>query len=116
MDKIFIRDLRVHGILGVYDWERDQPREIMLNLVIFTDTTEAARTDELNDCVDYDALTQRITTLVKQSQRQTVEALAADVAALCLGTRLVAGVRVRVDKPGALQDARTVGVEIERWA
>ena len=115
MDKIIIKDLRARGILGVYDWERDQPREIVINLVIFTDTAAAARSDALRDCVDYDALAQRITALVERSRRQTVEALAADIAALCLETPLVQGVQVRVEKPGAVNNARFAGVEMERW-
>ena len=115
MDQIFIRNLRARGILGVYDWEREQPRDILLTLTLFTDTTKAAQSDDLSDCVDYDALARRVTALVENARRQTVEALAADVAALCLKTPLVQGVRVRVEKPGAVANAQSVGVEIERW-
>jgi dihydroneopterin aldolase/D-erythro-7,8-dihydroneopterin triphosphate epimerase len=115
MDKIIIKDLHARGILGVYDWERGQPREIVLNLVIFTDTAAAARSDTLRDCVDYDALARQITALVERSRRQTVEALSADIAALCLEMPLVQGVQVRVEKPGAVDNARSAGVAVERW-
>ncbi|MCJ7585201.1 MAG: dihydroneopterin aldolase [Anaerolineales bacterium] len=121
MDSIFIRDLRVRGILGVHDWERQQPREILINVTLFTDTRRAAETDDLADCVDYSQTAQKIRALVAPqtagaggAERFTVEALAEDIANLCLSQPGVQKVTVRVEKPGAVEGAESVGVEIER--
>jgi FolB domain-containing protein len=114
MDKVFIRDLRIQGILGVFDRERETPREIVVNVTVFTDTRPAAQSDDIGDCVDYDLLAKNIRALVESARRFTVEALAEDIASLCLGSLQVRKVCVRVDKPGAVTGAESVGVEIER--
>ncbi|MDP3186784.1 MAG: dihydroneopterin aldolase [Anaerolineales bacterium] len=121
MDKIFIRDLRVRGILGVNDWEREQPREILINVELFTDTRRAAQSDDLADCVDYSLMAQKIHALVApqtagagSAARFTVEALAEDIASLCLSQPKVQKVAVRVEKPGAMEGSASVGVEIIR--
>ena len=114
LDKVFINNLRVKGILGVYEQERYQTREILLNLTIFTDTRRGARTDHIRDCVDYDQTAQEIRALVEGAKRFTVEALAEDIACLCLNKPEVRKVIVRVEKPGAVAGADSVGVEIVR--
>lgn len=115
MDKILIRGLVAHGILGVEDYERITPRDIMIDLNIYTDTRLAGASDRVEDSVDYSRLSSLVKELAETAQRGTVEALAEDIANLCLGQRGVQGVRVRVGKPGAVSFVETVGVEIERW-
>jgi FolB domain-containing protein len=114
MDKVIIKDLLVKGILGIHEWERTKPRDILLNLTLFTDTRKAARTDNIADCVDYSAMAKRIRAHVENAARMTVEALANDLAELCLTEPKVRKVIVRVEKPGAVPEAVSVGVEIER--
>ena len=114
MDKVIIKDLLVKGILGIHEWERTKPREILLNITLFTDTRKAARTDNIADCVDYSAMAKKIRAHVENAARMTVEALANDVAELCLTEKEVRKVIVRVEKPGAVAEAASVGVEIER--
>jgi FolB domain-containing protein len=114
MDKVFIKDLRVQGILGIHDWERVTPREIILNITLYTDTRRAARSDKLSDCVDYSTMAKKIRAHAECAARMTVEALAYDLAELCLSEPKVRKVIVRVDKPGAVTDAASVGVEVER--
>ncbi len=114
MDKIIIKDLRVRGILGIHDWERTTPREIVINVIVYADTRRAARTDEIADCVDYSALAKKIRAHAESAARRTVEALANDLAELCLQEPKVKKVVVRVEKPGAVPEAASVGVEIER--
>lgn len=114
MDKIFIKDLRVRGILGIHDWERVTPREIVINVTVYTDTRRAARTDSISDCVDYSALAKKIRTHAESAARMTVEALANDLAEICLQEPKVRKAVVRVDKPGAVPEAASVGVELER--
>ncbi len=60
MDKIFIKDLLVRGIIGVHDWEREKPQDILINVTAFADTHRAAETDNIADCVDYSALAKKI--------------------------------------------------------
>jgi len=114
MDKILIKDLHLQGIIGVNDQEREKPQEILVNVVAFTDTSHAAQTDDLKDCVDYSLLVKEIRALVEAARRFTVEALAEDIANLCLRRSGVQKVAVRVEKPGAVTGADSVGVEIER--
>jgi len=114
MDKVIIKDLRVTGILGIHDRERTTPREIILNITLFTDTRRAMRTDAISDCVDYSVMAKKIRAHVENAARMTVEALANDLAELCLQEPKVQKVLVRVDKPGAVEEAESVAVEIGR--
>jgi FolB domain-containing protein len=114
MDKVLIEDLRAQGILGVNAWERTIPREIVINVTLFTPPRPAARPDSMAGCVDYSQVAEEIRALVEAAQRFTVEALAEDIAELCLKRPNVRKVTVKVEKPGAVKEARAVGVEIER--
>lgn len=115
-DRIEIRDLLVRGILGTNDWERENQQDILIQLTLFTDLSRAGATDSIDDTVNYRTVTKEVIAHVEASARFTIEALAADLAAVCLRHRGVRRVRVRVEKPGALRFARSVGVEIEREA
>jgi FolB domain-containing protein len=114
MDKILINNLRVQGILGVNDWERDKPREILINVILFTDTKTASYSDKVSDSVDYSYVVKEIRSLAEEAHRFTVEALAEDIANLCLSKPSVQSVAVRVEKPGAIIGVDSVGVEIKR--
>ncbi|MEB2334743.1 MAG: dihydroneopterin aldolase [Anaerolineaceae bacterium] len=114
MDKIIIKDLLVRGIIGINDWERRRAQNILINIVIFTDTRRAAETDHINDCVDYSKMSKKVMAHAESAQRLTVEALANDLAKLCLEDENAQKVVVRVEKPGAVRFAESVGVEIER--
>ena len=114
MDKVIIKDLVARGIIGVNDWERERPQDICINITAFTDTRSAAQSDDLHDCVDYRALAKRAREHAEAAKRFTVEALANDLAALCLEDPAVSRVIVRVEKPGAVRFSASVGVEIER--
>lgn len=114
MDKVIIKDLRARGIIGVNDGERNRPQDILINITLFTDTRRAAETDNINDCVNYSTISKKVLAHAETSKRFTVEALASDVAKLCLEENGVRKVIVRVEKPGAVRFAKSVGVEIER--
>jgi FolB domain-containing protein len=114
MDKVFIKDLLVRGIIGVNDWERKRAQDILINITVFTDTGRAAESDNIRDCVDYSALAKKIQAHAEAAARLTVEALANDLAKICLEQTNVMRVIVRVEKPGAVRFAKSVGVEIER--
>ncbi len=114
MDKVIIEDLLVRGIIGINQWEREQAQDILINITAFTDTRPAARSDKLEDCVDYRALAKQVRAHAETIKRFTVEALANDLAALCLQEKHVSKIIVRVEKPGAVRFSKSVGVEIER--
>ncbi len=113
-DRILIKDLLLRGIIGVNDWEREKRQDILINVTLFGDLRPAGESDEIADAVNYRTITKQIIQHVETSERFTVEALAADVARICLEAAGVGRVRVRLEKPGALRFAHSVGVEIER--
>lgn len=114
MDKVIIDRLHARGILGVYDHERKNRREILISLALDTDSRAAGQSDDLRDCVDYAELCAMIQELVGRAERRTIEALAEDIAASCLSRKGVLRAWVRVEKPGAVPGADAVGIEIER--
>jgi FolB domain-containing protein len=114
MDQVFITDLVARGILGINDSEREKPQEIRINLILFTDQRKAGKSDDIQDCINYRTVAKKVIAQAETARRFTVEALAADLALLCLEQTGVMKVRVRVEKPGAVRFAKSVGVEIER--
>lgn len=114
MDKVIIKDLLVRGIIGINDWERKRAQDILINITLFTDTHRAAETDHINDCVNYSTMSKRVQAHAESAERLTVEALANDLAKICLEDKGVQKVILRVEKPGAVRFAKSVGVEIER--
>jgi FolB domain-containing protein len=114
MDRILIKDLMLRCILGLSNEERREKQDVLINLVLWTDLTRAAVTDNIEDTVDYAALKKRIITLVEGSQFHLAETLADRIASLCLEPPAVQQVQVTLEKPTALRFAHSVGVEITR--
>lgn len=114
MDKIFITDLLIRGVIGITEKEREQPQDILVNVVILTDISKASKSDSVADSVNYRTVAKKILAHVEQIKRYTVEALAEDIAHLCLEELNTQSVTVRVEKPGAVRFSKSVGVEIER--
>ena len=114
MDKIIIRDLIARGIIGLNDWEREKAQEILINIELLVDLRRAGDSDDLQDSVSYSTIAKRVQAHAETAGRLTVESLANDLARICLDYPGVTGVRVRVEKPGAVRFTRSVGVEIER--
>jgi FolB domain-containing protein len=114
MDKIFIKDLVARGIIGINDWERENPQEILINITLYCDTRKAGEQDAIEHSVNYRTIAKKAQAHAETAARFTVEALAEDIARFCLDEPNVQKVMVRVEKPGAVRFARSVGVEIER--
>ena len=114
MDKVFIEDLLVRGVIGVTDRERSNPQDIICNIVLFTDISAGGQTDDIENCVNYRTVAKTVFSHVEKVARYTVEALATDIAGICLGFEGVKEVTVRVEKPGAVRFSKSVGVEIHR--
>ena len=114
MDKIIIKDLRAHGIIGLEEWERHQPQAILINIVMFTDIRQAAASDDIETSVNYATVAEQVKIHAENAARLTVEALATDLAEICLSQAHVHKVQVRVEKPDVIPYVGSVGVEIER--
>jgi len=114
MAAIYIRDLMLRCVIGVFPEERDVLQDVCLNLRLEADVSRAAQTDALEDTVDYKALTKHIITLVENSRFHLIETLAERVLDLCLEDPRVRVATLTVDKPGALRFARSVAVEFTR--
>jgi FolB domain-containing protein len=114
MDQVIIKDLLCRGVIGITDQERAQPQDILVNVILFTDTLRAAKTDNIDDCVNYRTVAKKVLGFIDQARRHTVEALANDLAEICLAEPGVQKVRIRVEKPGAVRFSKSVGIEIER--
>jgi FolB domain-containing protein len=114
MDRIIIRDILARGIIGIHEWERNQPQEILINIVIEADLHKAGNSDDINDTISYSTIARTVKEMAESTQRLTVEALAEDIARVCLEEPRVQRIWVRVEKPGAVPFAGSVGVEIER--
>jgi FolB domain-containing protein len=115
MDQILINDLLCRGVIGISDNERAQPQDILVNVVIHSDNRRVGQSDHIDDTVNYRTISKAILAYVDKASRHTVEALAEDLAQMILKEKGVLGVRVRVEKPGAVRFARSVGTEIERF-
>ena len=114
MDKIFVKDLLVRGIIGVTARERSQPQDILVNVVMYTDIARAGASDDIKKSVNYRTVAKAIIAHISETQRRTVEALVTDIAKICLDMPGVQKVKARVEKPGAVRFARSAGVEIVR--
>ncbi len=114
MDKIFIKDLAVNGIIGINDWERVNEQPILINVTLYGDISAVGSSDNLEEGVNYRTVAKKLIAHAQSSRRFTVEALATDLARLCLEEEGVEKVTMRVEKPGAVRYSESVGVEIER--
>ena len=114
MDIIFIRDLRIETLIGIYDWERNVKQTVILDLDMGADIAKAARTDQIKDTLDYKSVAKRLIQFVSDSHFQLVETLAEQCARIVLEEFGVPWIRLSINKIGALRGARDVGVRIER--
>ena len=114
LDQIHIRDLKLRCILGVYDEERREKQDVVINITMFGDFSKACASDNLEDAVDYKAIKKKILALVENSKCFLVERLAESIAQVCLKPDSIQQARVTVDKPGALRFAQSVALDITR--
>ncbi|UCC56436.1 MAG: dihydroneopterin aldolase [Gammaproteobacteria bacterium] len=114
MDIIFISDLRIETIIGIYDWERKVRQTVSLDLEMAADIRKAAATDRIEDTLNYKAVAKRLIAFVGDSEYQLVETLAEKIAEIVIDEFNVSWVRLKLHKPGALRGSRDVGILIER--
>jgi dihydroneopterin aldolase len=114
MDIVYLNDLRVDAIIGVYDWERRTRQTLILDIEMGTDIKNAAQTDSIEDTLDYKAVAKRLFAYIGESEFNLVETLAERVAGIIIDEFGVAWCRIKLNKKGAVRGVRDVGVIIER--
>lgn len=114
MDRIIIRDLNIRCIVGINDEERIKQQDVIINISMDVDLKKAGISDDFSHTVDYKKIKQDVYGLVEKSEYFLIEAMAENIAKICLDRDMVESVTVSVDKPGALRFATSVAVEITR--
>ncbi|TLY52557.1 MAG: dihydroneopterin aldolase [Gammaproteobacteria bacterium] len=114
MDIVFIEDLRIETVIGVYDWERKIRQVVALDLEMAFDNRVPAASDAIADTLDYKAVSKRLIAFVENSTFQLVETLAERCAEIVLSEFKVRWLRLKLAKPGAVRGSKAVGVVIER--
>ncbi len=114
MDIVFLRELRIDTVIGIYGWERRITQTLVLDLEMSADIAAAAATDRIEDTLDYKAVAKRLIQFVSESRFQLVETLAERCAQIVREEFGVRWVRLTLNKQGAVRGARDVGVIIER--
>ena len=114
MDIIYLKDLRIDTIIGIYDWERRTKQTVIIDLDMATDNKKAAATDRIDDALNYKAVTKRLISFVSESEFQLVETLAERIAEIVMDEFNVPWLRLQLNKKGAVRHVRDVGIIIER--
>lgn len=114
MDTVFVRDLSLDAVIGVFDWERQVRQRISIDLEMGTDIARAASSDAIADTLDYKAISNRVRAIVEASQPQLVETLIEQIAQAIMTEFAVPWLRITIAKPGAVRGSAAVGVTIER--
>ncbi|MDY6891743.1 MAG: dihydroneopterin aldolase [Pseudomonadota bacterium] len=114
MDIVYIRELQVETVIGIYDWERQVRQTVSLDLEMATDIRAAAASEEIDSTLNYKTVAKRLIAFIGQSEFLLVETMAEEVARIVLEEFNVPWLRLRLSKPGAVRGARDVGVLIER--
>ena len=111
---IRIKNLKLHTIIGINDWEKLQAQKIIVNIELHLPNELAATTDNIDDSLDYKCLKYEIISKVEKGKFLLLEKLAAFIADIAMQHPEVAKVVVEVDKPGALRYADSVSLELCR--
>lgn len=116
MDTVFIRQLQVDTVIGVYDWEKQITQRLLIDLTLAADLHEAAVHDDLRLTLDYAVISEKVIALITTQPIELIETVAERIAQLLLREFATSRVDVTVQKPGAVPQAQTVGVQITRYA
>ena len=114
MDLVYIKNLRIETIIGIYDWEREVKQVVSMDLEMAADIKMAARTDNIGYALNYKSISKRIIKFVQEQKFKLIESMAEEVAQIVLIEFSVPWVRLRISKPGALRGSEDVGIIIER--
>ena len=114
MDIVYIRDLKIETVIGIYDWEREIKQTVSLDLEMAHDIRKAAASDNIEDTLNYKAVAKRLIAFISESEFLLVETMAEKCAAIVINEFGVPWLKLRLSKPGAVRGSQDVGVIIER--
>ena len=114
MDKIFVIDLRVDAIVGIWEWERAMTQSVSIDLEMAWDIRPAVEQDDISKTLDYRSVSKRVAAFVQESRFKLIETMAEQIAELIQNEFGVSWLTVTIHKPAAVRGARDVGVKIER--
>ncbi len=114
MDIVFIHDLQIETVIGIYDWERKIRQTVSLDLEMATDVAKAAASDDIDDALSYKSVAKRLIEFVERSEYELVETLAEQICRIVRDEFGVPWVRLTLHKPGAVRGSKSVGVVVER--
>lgn len=111
---VFVRDLEMMALIGIYDHEKRDPQRIIVNIDLSVKEGHGPQDDDISHVVSYEIVVKKVESIIAEGHTNLVETLCEKIAAACLRDRRVVAARVRVEKPDIIANARSVGVEIER--
>lgn len=111
---VFVRDLELDAHIGVYRHEHGRSQPIRINVDLAVKEVEQPISDSLQNVVDYEKVVRDIQRIVSKGHLKLVETLADLIAEACLQDQRILTARIRIEKLQAIDEARGVGVEIER--
>ena len=113
-DILKIEQLAVETIIGIHPWEKKISQKLLLNITMNIDVRKAAQQDDIKDTLDYTAITSTITTFFLKNTFNLVETAAEQLATLLKTNFFIDTLTLRIEKPGAIPQAKTVAIEIQR--
>jgi len=111
---VFVRDLQLRAMLGVFDFEKIEPQRVIINVDLSVKEQGDPLNDDIQNVVSYANVVDHIKDILAKGHVHLVETLAEMIADECLKSRHVVCVRVRIEKPDIIPETASVGVEIER--
>ena len=114
MDKVYIKNLEVEAIIGIFEWEREVKQIISVDIEMDIDNKKAASSDDIKDALDYKKVGKRVVAYIQRSKAELIESLAEKVAKIILEEFPVSKLVLTLSKPGALRGAESVGISITR--
>ncbi|PHR80944.1 MAG: dihydroneopterin aldolase [Colwellia sp.] len=114
MDKVFIKGLHIQTTIGFFQWEKEIKQTLVIDVAMAWDTAKAAKNDELAKTLDYAEISTAIEIFANDNPVDLIETLAERMAAFLMAKFHIPWLQLTIGKPGAVHNAATVGVEIER--
>ncbi|HEX3648648.1 MAG TPA: dihydroneopterin aldolase [Pseudonocardiaceae bacterium] len=100
-DRVTLTGLRVRGRHGVFEHERRDGQDFLVDVTVWIDLEQAAATDELSDTLNYGELAERAAAIVGGEPRNLIETVAAEVADSVMRDERAHAVEVTIHKPSA---------------
>jgi len=107
---IDIENLRLRTIIGIYDWEKENKQDVIINIAIEFDGSNAGESDKIEDTIDYKSVTKEIINYVENGKFNLIEKLVTDIGKIVMKDKRILMSTTTVDKPGALRFTDSVSV------